>query len=146
VGSVSDVIQAERMAGVDFELRQPVPLPLELALDICVRPGYFATQVESQVLDVLSSRVLPDGRRGFFHPDNFTFGQPLYLSQVYAVVLTVPGVAQVTATALHRFGKTPGHELDDGVLMPHGLEIIQLADDPNFPEQGRLTLTLVGGL
>jgi hypothetical protein len=146
VASVSDVIQTQRMAGVDFELNQPVPLPLELALDICVRPGYFATQVESQVLDVLSSRVLPDGRRGFFHPDNFTFGQPLYLSQVYAAVLTVPGVAQVNATALHRFGKTPGHELADGVLVPHGLEIIQLADDPNFPERGRLTLNVVGGL
>jgi hypothetical protein len=111
-----------------------------------VQSGYFATQIEGQVLDALSSRVLTDGSRGFFHPDRFTFGQPLYLSQVYAAVLAVPGVGQVSATALHRFGRAPGRELQDGVLVPHGLEVVQLANDPNFPERGRLVLEVDGGL
>jgi hypothetical protein len=52
----------------------------------------------------------------------------------------------VTATSLHRFGATAGTELADGVLVPHGLEVIQLAGDPNFPEQGRLKLSVGGGL
>lgn len=144
--AVTTLLDTRRMAGVDVELNAPVPLPLDLALDLCVKPGYFATQVQAQVLDALSSRVLPNGRRGFFHPDNFTFGQPLYLSQLYAAVLAVPGVARVTATSLHRFGATAGTELADGVLVPHGLEVIQLAGDPNFPEQGRLKLSVGGGL
>ena len=38
----------------------------------------------SALLDVFSARDLPDGRRGVFHPDNFTFGQPVYLSRLYA--------------------------------------------------------------
>jgi hypothetical protein len=143
---VTVLLDARRMAGVDVELSTPVPLPVELALDLCVTPGHFTRQVQSQVLDALSSRLQPDGRRGFFHPDNFSFGQPLYLSQVYAAVLAVPGVDRVTATALHCFGKTPGDELAKGVLVPHGLEVVQLASDPNFPEQGRLTLTVGGGL
>jgi hypothetical protein len=143
---VQTLLDTRRMAGVDVELADPEPLPVDLALDICVAPGFFARQVEVQVLEALSSRVLPDGRRGFFHPDNFTFGRPLYLSQVYAAVLAVPGVAQVTATALHRFGRSPGDELAKGLLAPRGLEIVQLANDPSFPEQGRLTLTMEGGL
>ena len=41
-------------------------------------PGYFRSDVAQAVRDALSDRVLPDGSRGFFHPDHFTFGDPLY--------------------------------------------------------------------
>jgi hypothetical protein len=135
-----------RMAGVDVEIAAPVPVPVDLALDVCVAPGAIATQVEAGVLEALSARVLPDGRRGFFHPDNFTFGQPVYLSQVHAAVLAVPGVAWARPTVFRRFGRPDAGELDAGVLRVQGLEVAQLAGDPSFPERGRLELTMVGGL
>ena len=135
-----------RMAGVDVEIDAPVLVPIDLALDVCVRPGYIRAAVEAQVQDVLSARVLPDGRRGFFHPDNFTFGRPLYLSQVFAAVQTAPGVAWTAATTFRRFGRADAGELAAGVLRVHDREIVSLAQDPTFPERGRLSLVMAGGL
>jgi hypothetical protein len=89
--------------------------------------------------------VRSDGRRGFFDPDNFTLGQPVYLSQIYAAALAVPGVAWVQATTFRRFGRSDAGELAAGVLRVQRLEIAQLASDPSFPERGRLTLTMRGG-
>jgi hypothetical protein len=141
-----DFLDTYRMAGVDVDVNPPVPVAIELALDVCVAPGYVRTEVERQVLDALSARVLPDGRRGFFHPDNLTFGQPVYLSQVYAAVLAVAGVAWVNATTFKRLDRPPRTELAGGVLRVSGLEVAELAGDPNFPERGRLRLTMAGGL
>jgi hypothetical protein len=140
-----DFLDTFRMAGIDVDVGAPVPVPIELALDVCVAPGYLAAQVEEQVFDALSAAVLPDGRRGFFHPDHLTFGQPVYLSQVYAQVLAVPGVAWTQATSFRRLGRPDAGELAAGVLRVQGLEVAQLAGDPSFPERGRLTLTVVGG-
>ena len=91
------------------------------------------------MLDVLSSRVRPDGRRGFFHPDNFTFGQPLYLSQVYAAVLDGAGVARVAATVLPAVRQdTAAASSMTACSSPHGLEVVQLGERPELPRAGRL--------
>jgi hypothetical protein len=143
---LADFLDTYRMAGVDVEINAPVPVPIDLALDVCVTPDALGTEVEARVFDALSSRVLPDGRRGFFHPDNFTFGQAVYLSQIHAAVLAVPGVAWLRPTLFQRFGRPDAGELQAGVLRVQGLEIAQLEGDPSFPERGRLTLTMAGGL
>ena len=95
---------------------------------------------------MFSSQDLPDGTRGFFHPDNFTFGQSLYLSQIYQAAMQVAGVASVNVTRFQRWGKEASHELDKGVLTSAPLEILQLANDPSFPENGKLELIVAGGL
>ena len=56
---------------------------------VCVKPDYFRSHVKEGLRDLFSSRTLPDGRRGVFHPDNFTFGQPVYLSSLYAAAQSV---------------------------------------------------------
>jgi hypothetical protein len=82
------------------ELAEPVYLALDLVLFACVDGGYQRAQVERQLLDALSARVLPGGSAGFFHPDRFTFGQPLVLSDLVAATMAVPGV---TAVEVRRF-------------------------------------------
>ena len=134
-----------RMAGVDVEVAKPVPVPVELELDVCAQQDRFATDVERDILDVLSSGVLRDGRRGLFHPDAFTFGTPVYLSSIYAAVLGVPGVLTVRATRFRRFGESDRGELAAGVLRVQDLEVAQLANDPDVPERGVLTVTVGGG-
>lgn len=135
-----------RMAGHDLEVEGPVLVPLDLLLEVCVKPGYFRTDVQETLLERLSNRVLPGGRRGFFHPDNFTFGQPVYLSQIYEAAMDVAGVEWVRATRFQRFGKAVGSELDDEVLRPAPREVATLDNDPNFAENGRLELALKGGM
>jgi hypothetical protein len=135
-----------RMAGHDIELEPPVTVPLDILLQVCVKPGYFRTDVQQGLLDKLSNHVLPAGARGFFHPDNFTFGQPVYLSQIYEAAMEVAGVEWVQATTFQRFGKEAAQELDHEVLTPAPREVPVLDNDPNFPENGRLQLDMRGGM
>lgn len=142
---VTRFLDRYRMAGVDVDVSRPVPVPLEIALDVCAHPDRFGTDVERDVLDALSSGTLDDGRRGLFHPDHFTFGTSVHLSRVYAAVLAVPGVRTVRATTFRRYGGADRGELSAGVLRVHDLEIAQLANDPDVPERGVLTVSVAGG-
>lgn len=141
-----DYLNRFRLAGYDLEINGPISVPLELALLVCVKPDYFRSDVKQSLLRVFSSRGLPDGQRGFFHPDNFTFGQPLYLSRIYEAALAVDGVVSVEVQKFQRWGKTPQEELAKGVLTAGSYEVIRLDNDPNFPENGKIDFVLGGGL
>jgi hypothetical protein len=134
-----------RLAGGDVEIDAPRFVALDLELVVCVSPGYVAADVERALLDALSNRDLPDGSRGFFHPDNFTFGQPVYLSRLIAAAMAVPGVDWVDVTKFERRGQQSSSALDSGRLTFARLEIARLDNDPNFPENGRLKLGMEGG-
>lgn len=134
-----------RQAGYDLEVRDPEYVPLQIALTICVRPGYFRGDVLRGVADALSSGYRLDGRRGFFHPDNFTFAQPLYLSQLYAAVQQVAGVTAVHATTFKRLNRIDYGELDAGVMKTGAHEVLRLDNDRSLPDNGLLILTAEGG-
>jgi hypothetical protein len=134
-----------RMAGQDLKFTGPELVALDLRLRVCAEPGAGRRDVEARLLERLSSRRLPDGTRGLFHPDRFTFGQPVYLSEVYAAALEVAGVDWLVATRFQRWGRAPADELENEVLRPAEHEIVQLAGDQNFPEHGRLEIDVGGG-
>lgn len=134
-----------RMAGYDLDIKPPRYVPLELTLHICVRPDYFRADVVHAVEQVLSSNVLPDGRLGIFHPDNFSFGEPVYLSRIVAAAQAVEGVDAVIPEQFQRLVNPNTTSLDDGVIGIGSLEIAQLANNPNFRERGQLTLNAGGG-
>lgn len=139
-------LEKYRMAGNDLEIRQPQFVPLNIELNVCVKPGYFRTNVEERLLRVFSKYDLPDGIRGFFHPDNFTFGQAVYLSAIYKLAMSVSGVESVEAVTFKPWAKKSGTEKEDGYLKPEELEIIRLDNDPNFPENGKIEFNMLGGL
>ena len=89
---------------------------------------------------------LPDGRRGLFHPDNFSFGQPVHLSPLYAAAQAVAGVRSVVVTQFQRLDNPGGDALAQGFLPLGRLEIARCDNDPNFPDRGRFRLVLEGGL
>src|SRR4029078_413502 len=72
-------IERFRMAGYDLHVSPPRYVPLDVILHVCVLPDYFRADVLRAVQRELSSTVLPDGRLGIFHPDNFSFREPVYL-------------------------------------------------------------------
>jgi hypothetical protein len=135
-----------RMAGYDLEIDAPRFVPLDVALSVCVTPGSLRSEVKQALLEALGSRDLPDGRRGFFHPDNFTFSQPVHLSQVVAAAMGVPGVQWVEPTRFQRWGRDPAGELAAGRVSFERLEIARLDNDANAAENGRLDLLVQGGL
>jgi hypothetical protein len=135
-----------RMAGYDLEINAPSFVSLDLRLTVCVQPHYFRADVKQALLLELGAGVLADGRRGLFHADNFSLGQPLYVSQVYDAAMRVAGVASVDVVKFQRWGKLPNQELANGVIRAARLEVLRLDNDPNFPEHGLLVLTMQGGL
>jgi len=138
-------IEPYRMAGHDLEIDSPQYVPLEIEMFVCVKPDYFRSDIEAALLDIFSSRILPDGSKGLFQPDFFTFGQTVYLSPLYAAAQAVAGVASVDITVFQRQGFPATSGLTNGFLMMNRLEIARLENDPNFPERGLFTLKLGGG-
>ncbi|CAD5108255.1 putative baseplate assembly protein [Zestomonas carbonaria] len=139
-------LERYRLAGYDLDISEPIYVPLDVELVICVLPGYFAAAVKLALLKRLGTEVDALGRRGFFHPDHFTFGQPLALSRLIESVQGVTGVASLEVPRFQRWGKVANRELEDGVVKTGALEVLRLDNDPNFPENGRLQLTMRGGL
>jgi predicted phage baseplate assembly protein len=125
-----------RMAGQDLEVDAPHPVSLEIEIAVCVKPGYFFSDVQQTLFEVFSNRTLRDGRRGLFHPDNFSFGQPVYLSSIFAAAQAVTGVDSLMVTKFQRQGRASEEALDSGKLELGRLEIARLDNDPNFPEHG----------
>jgi hypothetical protein len=141
-------LDVRRLAGVDVELADPVDVAVQITVDGCVKPGYRRAQVTAAVIDALSSRTLADSRRGFFHVDNFTFGTPLYLSDLVATVMAVPGVLWVDVT---RFGRAGAARRDQALALRNGVitvgarEVLRCDSDPNHPEAGAIQVVLRGG-
>jgi hypothetical protein len=134
-----------KLAGYDLEIRAAAYVPLELGLEPCVEPGYFRGDVVEAVRQALSSRTNPDGSLGLFHPDHFTFGQPVYLSRIYSAIEAVEGVLSAFVTRFRRFGQADNGELASGVLPIGPWEIARLDNDPDFMENGVLRITAGGG-
>lgn len=144
-GEVRAFLGTYRLAGYDLEIRPPAYVPLEIEVQLCVCRDHFRADVKKAVLDVLSNRALPDGSRGFFHSDNFTFGQPVYLSRLYAAVERVEGVDSLVVLVFRRAGQRDNGELAKGLIPMGPWEIALCDNDPNFQENGVLRITALGG-
>lgn len=145
-----DFVNRFRLAGHDIEIEPPVFVPLDIVMTVCVHKGYFKDKVKQALLETFSSRDLPGGKRGFFHPDNFTFGQPVYLSQVIDTAMQVTGVKWVDLKGepnrFQRWGEAAHHEVNDGQIAMERLEIARLDNNPSAPENGKIEFIMEGGL
>jgi hypothetical protein len=140
-----EFLEPYRMAGQDLEIDGPEYVSLEIEMMVCVDSDYFRSDVLAALEDVFSSDTRADGSLGFFHPDNFTFGQSIYVSQLYAVAQNVAGVRYVEVVTFQRLDEPSTSGLDEGVLTMGRLEIARLDNDPNFRDHGILTFTMRGG-
>ncbi len=144
-GELVRFIEPYRMAGYDVEIDGPRFVALDVEMTVCVKPDYFRSSVLTALQEVFSPGVLPDGRLGVFNPDNFTFGQTIYLSPLYAAALAVDGVQSVEITKFAPVGDSTTTALDNGKLTLSRLQIARLANDRNFPDRGVFRLTVEGG-
>jgi hypothetical protein len=150
--TIRNFMEQYRLAGYDMEVEAPTFVPLDIAFTVCVKPGYFRNAVRAALVDNFSNRILPDGRRGFFYPDNFTFGQAVYLSQIVSAVMAVPGVAWIdtndqapSPNHFKRWGKRAHGETAAGKIEMANLEIARLDSDPSLPENGKIDFLMEGG-
>jgi hypothetical protein len=141
--------------GHDVVVAQATCVPLDIAMTVCVLPHYLRGHVHSALLEVFGNRIRSDGSKGFFHPDNLSFGENIYLSKLVATAQAVEGVESVVVTKLRRFSADSADsfpnssETDEalitGLIKLGPFEVAQLDNDPSFPENGKLMLDMRGG-
>jgi predicted phage baseplate assembly protein len=134
-----------RRIGHDLVVQPAHYVPLLLELRACVNPHVLRAHALAAIRDAFSNRQLADGRRGFFHPDNLTFGDAVDVSRLVAIAQALPGVESVEILKLQRFGEGDHGELAQGYLPLGRLEVAQLDNDPVFPENGQLRVEIGGG-
>ena len=94
----------------------------------------------------LSSGLTGDGRLGFFHPDNWTFGQALRTSELLGRIHAVAGVDHVASLTIARHdAATPGATDRDGEVVVAADEIILVDGDPDHRERGYIDVDVQGG-
>lgn len=133
---VFDHLRRYRRMSHDVRVLPARLVSLDIALWVCVQPNYLRGHVRAALQTVFAK---------IFHPDQLTFGEGVYVSQLMAAAQAVPGVESARVTRLQRQFEAPNGELENGVLPLGPLEVAQLANDPNFPEHGQLELNVRGG-
>lgn len=132
-----------RVAGYDLRVVPPDPAPVEIVATVCPLPGIPAAALRAALLDRFRAGLSRDGGRGFFHPDNFSFGEPLALSAVVAAAMEVPGVSWIAVDddpaaqrRFRRWAREPAGEVAAGRIPVGPTEIIRCDNDPRAPERG----------
>lgn len=144
--ALREYLEPFRVTAFDLEIDAPRLVALDIALEVFVDPFYLRSSVKEELLEVFSNDELAGGQLGFFHPDNLTFAEPVYLSQVIAAVMEVPGVSSVEAERFQRLGEPSQGELENGFIPMGRLEIARLDNDPSAPQNGQIDFIMQGGL
>ncbi len=142
---IEEYLRSYRRIGHDLFVTRAQYVPLDIALEVCVRPDFLRAHVKAALLDLFGNRALPGGRRSFFHPDNLSFGDGIFLSRLIATAQDVTGVESIRVTRLQRLFEEPNREIETGVLPLSPFEIARLDNDPDSPENGQLLLDMRGG-
>jgi hypothetical protein len=136
-------LEAVRLIGEDLEIRGPKFVPLDIMVSLCIHPDYWVEDIRSCLKEELSEGYTPDGRRGFFHPDRWTFGQKLRASEIIGRVQGVKGVDHVKWVLMKRWNDAAPatNEITDVDFN----EIIRVRNNPDFSEEGYIEFDIQGG-
>jgi predicted phage baseplate assembly protein len=134
-----------RQAGREAFVLDPEYAAIDLDIGVCVARGAYRGEVKAAIREALLGRRGARPRKGFFDPDNFTFGTPLERASLEAAIQSVPGVRAVEDIQVRRRGYFDWRSFDELSLSPGPNEVIQLQDDPLHPARGSLRLRMLGG-
>lgn len=155
---ITEHLDAVRLIGEDVEVRGARYVPLDIQLKLCVHHEYWVGDVLEELLTAFSSSTTLDGQLAFFHPDLWTFGQPLHASQIMARALSIEGVERVSELSMRRWNTGSGltstvisisaEDIPESIVDELGVdadEIIQVENNPDCLENGTITFELKGG-
>jgi hypothetical protein len=139
-------LESVRLIGEDIELRPPRFVPIEIDVSLCVCSDVWPEDLRAVLEQEFSDGYTPDGRRGFFHPDAWTFGQTLHASEIEGRLQQIAGVDHVISIDMRRFGRPPSTTVPGPAALEVAVdEIIEAQNDPDHFERGRIDFDLQGG-
>lgn len=131
-----------RQAGREVKVMAPRYADFDLEIRLCAAINAYPGEVAAAALAALfgSSHA-----RGFFDPDNFTFGSPLSRAALIAVLQAVPGVRAVEGMRIRRPGYFDWRDFVELTLAVGANELVRVANDRDLPERGAVRLIMEGG-
>jgi hypothetical protein len=136
-------LNAVRLIGEDIEIRAPRWVPLDIEVVVCIDPAFWLNDIRFVIEQAFSDGLDRDGRKAFFHPDRWTFGQELHASEIAGRLDDIAGVDHITSIRMRRFdAPTPP---SDAIVAVRANEILQVRNDPDRREAGTIAFQLQGG-
>jgi len=129
-----------RMVGQEVVLEEAIEVGVAMTLSIRVDGDYFQSEIRHAV-----DRVLGTGPGGFFEPGRLRFGEDLWASDLFQVLMALDGVENVCLNRFKRLGDRFPDESGSGRIVLEGLEVAICDNDGSAPERGYFTLVLHGG-
>jgi hypothetical protein len=142
---IADHLEAVRLIGEDLELRPPRNVPLEIHVVVCAAAAYWREDLRFVLEQEFSDRWTADGRRGFFHPDEWSFGQALHRSRIEGRIQRIAGIEHVVRITMQRFSAPQPGRPGAEVLEIGFDEVLLLANDPDHLERGLIRFEIQGG-
>ncbi len=140
LASIALFIDRFRTIGTSFTVRLPSYVPLDIQLVAYASPGVSASAVRIGLERAFGARLQPNGVPGYFYPGRFTFGQPVYLSDIVRYALGVPGVSWIDVDprsdpriVFRRMDLFTPVSIDAGVIAIEPLEIARADTRPADP-------------
>jgi hypothetical protein len=140
-----ELLNRRKLAGYESYAPPPDFVSIDLRITVCVQTGWLNSDVEAGVLSRLADAEQPDGAEGFFYADSFTFGTPLYRSQLEAAIQGVPGVNGVLDVQYRQRGASVTFQELPDVLTLGTMQILRVMNNPDYPERGAIRVIAEGG-
>jgi hypothetical protein len=121
-------------------LEEAVEVGIALTLSVQVNDQYFQSEVR-RALD----RALGTRPGGFFAPGRLRFGEDLWASDLYQLLMGLDGIDNICLNRFKRLGDRFQDETASGRIALEGLEVAICDNDPARPERGYYRLLLHGG-
>lgn len=134
-----------RQAGREAHLLDGKYVDLDLQIRVCVEPSAYRSQVKERVTEALLGTPESVSGKGFFSPDNFSFGAPLERSVLEQVIQRVPGVRAVEEIRIARRGHFEWQTFDRLAFTVADDELIRVENDLDHPDRGSVKLEMAGG-
>jgi hypothetical protein len=76
-----------KMIGYEVQIEEAKYVPIEIRITVYLQKYLDSQTVRDRIRNSLTNADnIVDGTKGLFHPDNFTFGDPVYASKIYEVL------------------------------------------------------------
>jgi len=134
-----------RQAGREVHVLDPEYADLDLEVEICAEPYAFPGEVKEQVLIALFGKKGDFPQPGYFSPDRFSFGAPLFRSTLESSIQSVPGVRAVEEILIRRGGWFDWQPFDTFYYDPGPNSIIRIENDRLHPDRGTIKIHIHGG-
>ncbi|HKR66713.1 MAG TPA: baseplate J/gp47 family protein [Thermoanaerobaculia bacterium] len=141
IAAVERVLDARRLAGYDLEIAAAADLPLDVVVGFCAAAGYNTADVQRRLESALAA---------FFDPDNFSFGDAVFVSRLYGAAMAVAGVESVRISRLATLhaanpDRDTATNVRQGFLAAGSDQVIRVENDRNHAERGTLSVRAMGG-